>query len=159
MSQVNFDQLFPASAEDNIKMLMDSCATLDSIMSQIPAVAPATQEEKDALDLLFYNVQQAQDALNEVLKSGQNVDVRQEEELISSAMEMIVANKDYYGNKATEVAKWWLTKFSLQDEEDNSTETSVSKQMMLNQYYDTINSWIETLRSHILNDLEDDVKM
>jgi hypothetical protein len=74
-------------------------------------------------------------------------------------MEMIVSNREYYGTKAVEVAKWWLTKFSLQGEEDNSTETSVAKQVALNQYYDTISSWIETLREHVLNDIEDDVKM
>lgn len=159
LANENFDQLYPASDEDSIRMLMESCAEIDSMMNQIPAVAPVTQEEKDALDLFFYYVQQAQDALNEVLKSGAKIDVRQEEELISSAMEMIVSNREYYGTKAVEVAKWWLTKFSLQGEEDNNTEKSIAKQVALNQYYDTISSWIETLREHVLNDIEDDTIM
>ena len=146
---------------DNLNMLFNTCRDLDYMINMVPTGPVTTEREKTILNTFLATVQQAEDALNTVLQdsSVDNINIRQEQELIASAMEKIAKNKDYYGTPAVEVAKWWLTKFALNTSniDDNQTASVSNMQMLLNGYYDAIDSWTNVLREHILKDLDDDI--
>lgn len=144
-----------------LSRLNDTCRNLDILLDTVPNASVATETQKQLLNQFIVAVHEAQDALNDVLSNPETskTNVRQEEELIASAMEKLVKNRQYYGEQAVEVGKWWLTRFTLlsSNKENNTTESAPGMQMILNRYYDTINSWINTLKEHILSDLDDDV--
>ena len=146
---------------DNLNMLFNTCRDLDYMINMVPTGPVTTEREKTILNTFLATVQQAEDALNTVLQDSSidNINIRQEQELIASAMEKIAKNKDYYGTPAVEVAKWWLTKFALNSSniDDNQTASASNMQMLLNGYYDAIDSWTNVLREHILKDLDDDI--
>ena len=146
---------------DNLNMLFNTCRDLDYMINMVPTGPVTTEREKTILNTFLATVQQAEDALNTVLQDSSidNINIRQEQELIASAMEKIAKNKDYYGTPAVEVAKWWLTKFALNTSniDDNQTASVSNMQMLLNGYYDAIDSWTNVLREHILKDLDDDI--
>lgn len=146
---------------DNLNMLFNTCRDLDYMINMVPTGPVTTEREKTILNTFLATVQQAEDALNTVLQDSSidNINIRQEQELIASAMEKIAKNKDYYGTPAVEVAKWWLTKFVLNTSniDDNQTASASNMQMLLNGYYDAIDSWTNVLREHILKDLDDDI--
>ena len=149
------------SSIDNLNMLFNTCRDLDYMINMVPTGPVTTEREKTILNTFLATVQQAEDALNTVLQDSSidNINIRQEQELIASAMEKIAKNKDYYGTPAVEVAKWWLTKFALNSSniDDNQTASVSNMQMLLNGYYDAIDSWTNVLREHILKDLDDDI--
>ena len=146
---------------DNLNMLFNTCRDLDYMINMVPTGPVTTEREKTILNTFLATVQQAEDALNTVLQDSSidSINIRQEQELIASAMEKIAKNKDYYGTPAVEVAKWWLTKFALNTSniDDNQTASVSNMQMLLNGYYDAIDSWTNVLREHILKDLDDDI--
>lgn len=146
---------------DNLNMLFNTCRDLDYMIDMVPTGPVTTEREKTILNTFLATVQQAEGALNTVLQdsSVDNINIRQEQKLIASAMEKIAKNKDYYGTPAVEVAKWWLTKFALNTSniDDNQTASASNMQMILNGYYDAIDSWTNVLREHILKDLDDDI--
>lgn len=146
---------------DNLNMLFNTCRDLDYMINMVPTGPVTTEREKTILNTFLATVQQAEDALNTVLQDSSidSINIRQEQELIASAMEKIAKNKDYYGTPAVEVAKWWLTKFALNSSniDDNQTASASNMQMLLNGYYDAIDSWTNVLREHILKDLDDDI--
>lgn len=149
------------SSMDNMNMLFSTCRDLDYMINMVPTGPVTTNREKTILNTFLTIVQQAEDALNTVLQDPNidSINIRQEQELIASAMEKIAKNKDYYGSPAIEVAKWWLIKFTLTtpNTDDNQTASVGNMQMLLNGYYDAIESWTDVLREHILKDLDDDI--
>lgn len=149
------------SSMDNMNMLFSTCRDLDYMINMVPTGPVTTNREKTILNTFLTIVQQAEDALNTVLQDPNidSINIRQEQELIASAMEKIAKNRDYYGSPAIEVAKWWLIKFTLTtpNTDDNQTASVGNMQMLLNGYYDAIESWTDVLREHILKDLDDDI--
>lgn len=149
------------SSMDNMNMLFSTCRDLDYMINMVPTGPVTTDREKTILNTFLTIVQQSEDALNTVLQDPNidGINIRQEQELIASAMEKIAKNRDYYGSPAVEVAKWWLTKFALNTSniDDNQTSSAINMQMLLNGYYDAIDSWTNVLREHILKDLDDDI--
>lgn len=130
------------TATELVGFLEDSCSELDLLLDEFTPGKPISKEDKVLINKIYKAIFDAQCALDDVLqtKSLEGVDVTAEEELIASAVEKLVQNREYFGAASMFMQKWWLTNFI--GKEDNFIS-----------YYDQLTSWEKTLRDHLLDGL------
>ena len=125
-----------------VGLLEDSCNELDLLLDEFTPGKPISAEDKALINKIYKAIFDAQCALDDVLqtKSLEGIDVTAEEELIASAVEKLVQNREYFGAASMFMQRWWLTNFTGAYDNFNS-------------YYNQLTSWEKTLRDHVLNDL------
>lgn len=131
------------------------CQELDSMIDQIPDLKVTTQEEKNNIEQLIDLIFEAQRCLDDVLQNTdiQNIDVYPEQELIATALEKMAQNKEAFGSSSVFVRNWWATNFVVGPRQNRS----VSVESVWDQYRGYINkidSWVSTLRNHVLSELD-----
>ena len=135
--------------------LHNVCQELDSQLDIIPDLKVTTQEERNNIQRLIDLIFEAQRCLDDVLQNEETnkLDVSAEEELISTALEKMAENKEAFGGSSIFTRSWWATNLVV----GRSTNTSESVQSVWDQYkgyINKINSWVDTLRNHVLSELE-----
>lgn len=125
-----------------VGFLDDSCRELDLLLDEFTPGKPISEEDKVLINKIYKAIFDAQCALDDVLqtKSLEGIDVTAEEELIASAVEKLVQNRQYFGAASMFMQKWWLTTFTGVHDNYNS-------------YFAQLSSWENTLRDHVLHDL------
>lgn len=125
-----------------VGFLDDSCRELDLLLDEFTPGKPISEEDKVLINKIYKAIFDAQCALDDVLqtKSLEGIDVIAEEELIASAVEKLVQNRQYFGAASMFMQKWWLTTFTGVHDNYNS-------------YFAQLSSWENTLRDHVLHDL------
>ncbi len=125
-----------------VEFLDDSCRELDLLLDEFTPGKPISAEDKSLINKIYKAIFDAQCALDDVLqtKSLVGVDVTAEEELIASAVEKLVQNRQYFGAASMFMQRWWLTTFAGAHDNYNS-------------YFTQLSSWEKTLRDHVLHDL------
>lgn len=131
-------------AIDRLGLLDDSCRELDQLADRFIGGRIVDADDKVLIKKLYKAVFDAQSALDDVLSDPEtsDVDVTQEEELIASIMEKIVQNRSDLGAMGMFVQRWWITNLASINKENYGT------------YINKILSWTNTLRNHVLNDLD-----
>lgn len=131
-------------AVDKLGFLEDSCMELDQLADRFIGGRIVDNNDRTLVKKLYKAVFDAQSALDDVLSDPETstVDVTQEEELIASVMERIVENRKDLGAMSMFVQKWWITNLASINKENYGT------------YMTKIQSWTNTLRDHVLNDLD-----
>lgn len=150
------------TAQDKIAILADCCRELDAKMDEVANLTPDNQTSKAVYDQFLVCVQEAQYALNDVLMDPEadKASVRQEQELIAAALEKLATNKEYFGASAVNIIRWWLHKFDPVTQSNTVYKSNaVAAGIIVQQYIDVIRSWLETLRTHIRQDLDGDTKL
>ena len=135
--------------------LHNVCQELDAHLNQIPGLKITTQEERDEIDRLVELVFEAQRCLDDVLQNADisTLDVSAEQQLIAGALEKMTENKENFGKASLFIRNWWATNFVV----GRGNNNSVSVQSVWDQYkgyINKINSWVDTLRNHVLSELE-----
>lgn len=160
-------EVLPNAQQDmevNSKALLDRlhtvCQELDSMLDMIPDLKLTTQEEKDNVQHLIDLIFEAQLCLNDVLTNSSTdiIDVLAEEELISTALEKMTQNKDTFGGSSVFVRNWWATQFAV-GPRHNTSESVLSVNDQYFGYINRIDSWITTLRQHVLTELENNIPL
>jgi hypothetical protein len=68
-------------------------------------------------------------------------------------MEKMAENKDNFGKAAMFVRRWWATRFTIGTTENTDANVRTESDIFFG-YYNKINSWIDTLRNHVLSDIQ-----
>jgi chromosome segregation ATPase len=134
------------SAQQQYQHLRDICADLDLVLDEIPSLKITTQAERNNVNKLVETIFDAQFALDELLRNPEaaQIDLRKEEELIATALEKMVQNKDNFGKASMFVRKWWTTNFSVGTYNNTSENVRNISEMMFG-YANKIKSWVDTL--------------
>jgi hypothetical protein len=148
------------SAQQQYQHLRDICADLDLVLDEIPSLKITTQAERNNVNKLVETIFDAQFALDELLRNPEaaQIDLRKEEELIATALEKMVQNKDNFGKASMFVRKWWTTNFSVGTYNNTSESVRNISEMMFG-YANKIKSWVDTLQNHVLSELADHVDL
>lgn len=137
--------------EQLVGVLKDKCSELDMQLEFLPIARPYGENEKNNLRIIEKTLIEAQIALNDVLahEGSMSVNLQNEEELITTAIEKFVKSAEYYGEENRIVQSWWANNFIPKP-------TDKGNQNEYGFYWSSINSWINTLRknNHIF-DIDD----
>lgn len=149
--------IIPQEVEDKIGHLSFVCNELDQVLDYIPGIKATTKEEKDNVKKLYQCIFDAQIALDQVLRDPEasKTDVSQEEQLIASAMEKLAENTENFGQMSKFVQKWWLDDFVIGDVNSNTSMSIGSISEKTSAIHNKLNSWVNTFKIHVLEDLQD----
>lgn len=144
-----------------IKMDLDSaCKDLDSQLSQLHDLMITTPEEVTKLDKIISSIYTAQAILNDALRNenSSKVDLVKYEQLIASAIEKLANNADIYQSypHAFAVKRWWATELANGFESNSIGDIHNYPGGLDNAYYQKIDTWLNAMSDHLLNDLYDD---
>lgn len=148
-------QEIPYDVQARINALSNACSELDLMLDYIPDTKATTQIEKENVKKLYQVIFDAQKALDDLLQDpdASQIDVTKEEELIASAMERLIENKDNFGAMSVFMCKWWADNFvtgSRTNTEQQVQNPAEQSAMFVN----TIRTWIDTLYNHVVTDLD-----
>ena len=141
--------------EDLLIRLTDACTELDNMLDLVPVKRVTTQTDKENVKKLYQAIFDAQVALNDYIEydPSNTIDVTREEELIASAMERLAESNENFGRLNIFVKRWWLNNFS-KGITDNTSELISGDFYKFQAYRTKIQSWIQTLQQHVLEDLD-----
>lgn len=143
------------SAMAYAQRLAEACNELDIVLQYIPELKATTQVEKENIKKLYQVIFDAQKALDDLLQDpdASMFDVRAEEELIATAMELLTENKDNFGAISMFMRRWWADNFVV-GKGDNTQQGVLSVAQQVAGFVNTINSWTDTLMNHVVQDLD-----
>jgi hypothetical protein len=138
-----------------VQQLNDACNELDIVLQYIPQVKATTPVEKENVKKLYQVIFDAQRALDDLLQdpNASTIDVRAEEELIATAMEILAENKENFGAMSMFMRRWWADNFVV-GKGDNTQQGVLSIANQFASFVNTINSWVDTLTNHVAYDLD-----
>jgi len=138
-----------------VQQLNDACNELDIVLQYIPQVKATTPAEKENVKKLYQVIFDAQRALDDLLQdpNASTIDVRAEEELIATAMEILAENKENFGAMSMFMRRWWADNFVV-GKGDNTQQGVLSIAQQFASFVNTINSWVDTLTNHVAYDLD-----
>lgn len=141
--------------EDLLVRLTDACTELDNMLDLVPVKRVTTQTDKENVKKLYQAIFDAQVALNDYIEHdpSNTIDITREEELIASAMERLAESNENFGRLNIFVKRWWLNNFS-KGVTDNTSELISGDFYKFQAYRTKIQSWIQTLQQHVLEDLD-----
>ena len=139
---------------EKLSYLYSCCDTLDECNSLVPNEIPTTDGQKNGINNLLTALFDAQNALDYVLQTPgyEAYDLSKEEELIASTIERIVQHPDVFGNRGFSVQEWWKTNFGSTT--NNTVGLGRSEGEKTTSFINKINSWVDTLKNHVLRDLD-----
>jgi hypothetical protein len=82
----------------------------------------------------------------------QSLNLRPEQELITVALEKMAQNKDNFGKVSKFVRQWWATRFTIGTTENTDINARTESDIFFG-YCNKIDSWVDTLRQHVLTDI------
>ena len=138
--------------------LKTQCHELDMALFDSPTGVITNDQERANFENLYQHLYLAQLALDRVLSTPElfSVDVTKEEEVIARAMEVISGVTDKESQDKLIIQQWWLTNFVIGQEGTASTQLSTPyKTHQWGYFVNKLDSWINTLESHVLDDLYD----
>ena len=135
--------------------LAEVCNELDIVLQYVPNLKATTKAEKENVNKLYQVIFDAQKALDDLLQdpNASNFDVRAEEELIATAMEVLTENKENFGAMSMFMRKWWANNFVI-GQGGNTQQEVLSVAQQTAGFINTINSWVDTLTNHVIQDLD-----
>lgn len=135
--------------------LAEVCNELDIVLQYVPNLKATTKAEKENVNKLYQVIFDAQKALDDLLQdpNASNFDVRAEEELIATAMEVLTENKENFGAMSMFMRRWWANNFVI-GQGGNTQQEVLSVAQQTAGFINTINSWVDTLTNHVLQDLD-----
>lgn len=138
-----------------VQRLAEACNELDIVLQYIPEVKATTTAEKENIKKLYQVIFDAQKALDDLLQdqNASAFDVRAEEELIATAMEILAENKENFGAMSIFMRRWWADNFVI-GKGDNTQQGVLSIAQQTAGFVNTINSWTDTLMNHVVRDLD-----
>ena len=135
--------------------LAEVCNELDIVLQYVPNLKATTKAEKENVNKLYQVIFDAQKALDDLLQdpNASNFDVRAEEELIATAMEVLTENKENFGAMSMFMRRWWANNFVI-GQGGNTQQEVLSVAQQTAGFINTINSWVDTLTNHVIQDLD-----
>ena len=148
-------QEIPIDTRVYLNRLTDACDQLDLMLEHVPDTKATTKIEKENVKKLYQVIFDAQRALDDLLQdeNASQIDVTDKEELIASAMERLIENKDNFGAMSKFMCKWWADNFVIGS--GNNTQQgvrNVAEQSSM--FVNTIRTWMDTLYNHVVTDLD-----
>ncbi len=130
--------------------LAEVCNELDIVLQYVPNLKATTKAEKENVNKLYQVIFDAQKALDDLLQdpNASNFDVRAEEELIATAMEVLTENKENFGAMSMFMRRWWANNFVI-GRGGNTQQEVLSVAQQTAGFINTINSEREELNNEI----------
>lgn len=156
--QVNSNRSLETIPEDTRAVfyaLVDAVRDLDICAQYIPEVKVTSKLEADNVRAIYTALFEAQRRLSDFIatEGSDQINIQNEEECIASVMERMAMHPESFGRDSVFVKRWWLNSFIL-------TPTHNTAYQVRNQFEQTrayvkmINSWVNTLENHVINDLD-----
>jgi len=145
----------PTDVNAAVASLESACRELDLAMQYLPDMKATTQEERNAVRLIYSTLFDAQKKLDELLsmEEAQGIDVTREEELIASVLEKLAEHPENFDKSSMFVQNWWVNNFVIgRGNNAQNGVKSVSEQFA--GFINTINSWVDTLHNHVVGELD-----
>lgn len=145
----------PTDVNAAVASLESACRELDLAMRYLPDMKATTQEERNAVRLIYSTLFDAQKKLDELLsmEEARSIDVTREEELIASILEKLAEHPENFDKSSMFVQNWWVNNFVIgRGNNAQNGVKSVSEQFA--GFINTINSWVDTLHNHVVGELD-----